>query len=288
MREGVNNFVEGVWQSLNIHSVVDLNYAIGFYKKEIITLEQHFADYFNGSNVAKYLYHNYLMGVDLGEFLQKREFYDKFFYGDLNFFQPLDNKDNLAVVDDFATKPVFFEFVLSSDIYEEIYKQVFDYICQKEVIRIFTERLGNISCTHLSLIDTTTKSQYSTEEKNCFNQVPMSLVRKFFFQLVEQNVLNKDEFENFIAKAFGGNNSIERQTLDLTKTRKIYVIKLFHLFYQKSISDFALEKRKNCISSYKSLLTDNFTNWEHDIEIKNFSRVVSKHPWEDWNSVIKR
>ena len=203
--------------------------------------------------------------------------------------------------------PPILEFRLTEDLYNELYAQVFDFICFKEMIRIFSDRLQLLRVeknesilnknSSIGVLNSDNISQNFTEVStvfknanfdecligdNKFNNVPIEKVIAFFKQLCDKDklVLSELEFNHFIQRAFLGNISIEKQTFNTSKVRKTMIIKMFHQFYQVSINKFNYEKPNIRKDKYVKLLTDNFSNWDHKSVSDNFSRI-GPHIWNE-------
>jgi hypothetical protein len=306
MREAVEKFVNHWLMEINlkIDSAVDRNYAIEYFEKE----QKKWDSIYNSrpepnkeSAAVNYLYHNYLMGEDVAEILKKENFYAHYFYGNDLFFCPLnlpetkDHDNTEDIIDDkndendnqieirYEPTPEF-RFRLTDELYDDLYKQTFDFICIKELLRRFKDDTIQNKLSNLPISNTLiSKLGQSSDINNEFNGVPLDLVRKFFNQLCHKDidVLTPIQLNNFISRAFQGDSSIEKQTLNTSHISKTMIIKLFHLFYKASIQDFSYENSKCGIEKYQKLLTDNFNNWEHAKISNNFSRNVTNSIWHD-------
>jgi hypothetical protein len=297
MRAAVEDFVNRkiIEFNLKIDSSIDREYAIEDFNNEQKKYDSIFD---KPSPASRHLYHKYLMGEDIGGILKNEEFYLTFFYGDELFFcrekmpetkyndktddatdVKVDENDNDRVMS--VEPPPQYHFQLTDELYNDIYKQTFDFICQKEFVRKFKDVFTQNKLSSLPISSKVLPALGSSSDENVFNGVPLNLVKVFFNQLCDQKALTPTQLDNFILRAFQGDLSIEKQTLNTSLTKKTMIVKLFHLFYQKSIANFSWEPRRHCIEKYVELLTDNFYNCEHTVVLKNFSRNVKFHIWID-------
>lgn len=306
MREAVEKFVNHWLMKINlkIDSAVDRNYAIEYFEKEQKKWDSIFnsrPETNNESAALNYLYHNYLMGEDVSEILKKEDFYARYFYGNDLLFCPLnlpetkDYENTEDIIDDknvendnqieIRYEPIpKFRFQLTDALYDDLYNQTFDFICIKELLRKFKDDAFQKKLSNLPISNTLIPELgHSSDINNVFNGVPLDAVKKFFNQLCQKDieVLTPIQLNNFISRAFLGDSSIEKQTLNTSHINKTMIIKLFHLFYKASIQKSSYETRSNCIEKYLKLLTDNFNNWEHTKISNNFSRNVTNSIWHD-------
>ena len=126
---------------------------------------------------------------------------------------------------------------------------------------------------------------------NNFNR-PMHLaeVRKWFIQLAENNSKNGKPFltieqvGQFIERAFVGNVTIQKLTLNMAEGERTSITKLFYLFYQRCTNDYAIEPTKHCKEKYVRLLTDNFTNYNYNTVFGTFNN--SRNAPKQWNTTV--
>jgi hypothetical protein len=286
--------------NLKIDSSVDRDYA-----KEYLNSEQRKCDSMmnRASSASKYLYHKYLLGEDVGGILKNEEFYLNFFHGDELFFcremMPTAKEDaKTEVVTDIEVDdncieslmpvepPPQYRFQLTDELYADIYKQTFEFICHKELLRLIQGDFYQSKLSSLPISSKVLPALGSSSDENVFNGVPLILVKVFFNQLCNKKALTPTQLDNFILRAFQGDLSIEKQTLNTIETKEIAIINLFHIFYRECTAIPQFEPQKNSIKKYKGLLTENFTNWENRDELKNFSRTTSYTIWHK-ETVIK-
>lgn len=304
MREEVETYVNQRWSELKFNSAVDLNYAIEYYQNEIVKCSLFIK---NASNAANELYQLYMLGTDISEKLRDEHFYSKYFYKEPFFVRNTENIQFTGNDEGEVNLPVFLEFQLTEDLYNEVYAQVFEFICFKEMIRIFSDRLNilrnektesilfeNTSIGGLNgfdeLSNVPVKSTVVENRgivgdligENKFNNIPLEKVIAFFKQLcdAEHLVLTELEFNHFIQRAFLGNASIEKQSFNTSKRKKGMIIKLFNLFYNGTFNNFNYEKQYIRKDKYVKLITDNFSNWDHKSVSDNFSRI-GPHIWNE-------
>jgi hypothetical protein len=135
---------------------------------------------------------------------------------------------------------------------------------------------------------TETPPPTDTEEKpntlNKFNKLNIDIVQNYFMQLAENqsknesSFLSKEEVKTFIDRAFNGNNSAKKVTINASKGEKTMVWRLFYNFFNDCTmsSEFEVTKQGNK-EKYVRLLTDNITNWEYDAVFNNFSKSNTKY-----------
>jgi len=296
MRAAVEDFVNQKMNEINlkIDSSIDRDYAT-----EYLNSEQRKCDSMmnRASSASKYLYHKYLMGEDVGGILKNEEFYLNFFHGDELFFcrekMPTAKEDaKTEVVTDIEVDdnciesmmpvepPPQYRFQLTDELYADIYKQTFEFICHKELLRLIKGDFYQNKLSSLPITNTVMPAYGYSSGKNVFNGVPINLVKDFFNQLCNKKVLTPTQLDNFILRAFQGDSSIGKQTLNTLKIKEKAIINLFHKFYQECVAHPKFEPQRNSIKKYKGLLTENFTNWEQKDELKNFSRTTSYSIWK--------
>ena len=135
------------------------------------------------------------------------------------------------------------------------------------------------------------KAADSNNQKNLFNP-PMSLdeIRNWFIQLAENNSENSKPFlsveqvDQFIERAFAGNTQLPKLTLNIAKGERTSITKLFYLYFQRCIQDYAIEPTKHCKEKYVRLLTDNFTNYNHKAVFANFNKSMTAN--KQWDKTI--
>jgi len=108
----------------------------------------------------------------------------------------------------------------------------------------------------------------------------MIIAIEHFYKLIKEKskrnkkpFLNDEQFENFIKRAFLEESTIEKQTLNVNKGEKGFIIKLFHSFYQLS---YEYDSIHHNTKTYIKLLTNNFTNWTFDEVKNNFKDTVAR------------
>lgn len=295
MRAAVEDFVNKKMIEINlkIDSSIDRDYAMEYFNSE---RKKYDSIINNASSASKYLYHKYLMGEDVSRILKNEEFYLIFYYGDELFFlkekmpkTKEDAKTEVVIdveVDDNGNERVMpmepppqYQFQLTDELFDDIYKQTFDFICHKELLRLLKGDCNQNKLSSLPITNTVIPALGYSSDKNIFNGVPLNMVKDFFNQLCNKNVLTPTQLDNFIMRAFQGDLSIGKQTLNTIKYKEIAIINLFHIFYQQCVAIPQFEPQRNSIKKYKGLLIENFTNWEDRDELKNFSRTASYTIW---------
>ena len=305
MREAVEKFVNQKWDELN--SAVDVEYAIRHCYHELMASIRFdlgidwdvyseyevYCHWDDKPHLLEVLYHRYLIGKDIELLIREESFYANNFIDNPVFFilpvietMPNDKEvDEPPIISDNNYKhsqvPIF---RLSENDFTEISASFFEYVCKKQLLRKLSFRHTNRDVDLVNQIDQSPQFiQHQLEARNVFNNVRIEKVRAFFGQLCDDDklVLTEAELGNFISRAFHGDLSIEKQTLNTSLTKKTMIVKLFHLFYQKSIANFSYEPRRHCIEKYVELLTDNFYNYEYAIVSKNFSRSPKHSIWRE-------
>src|SRR5690606_21297005 len=88
-------------------------------------------------------------------------------------------------------------------------------------------------------------SNYGREQgiENKFNQMPMNEVQDHFKPLTEKKNkkgeiwMTEEHFHNFLKRSFGGKMDLPKPKINIGNRGKFAVVKLFYLYYQKSISE---------------------------------------------------
>ncbi len=125
-----------------------------------------------------------------------------------------------------------------------------------------------------------TSNDYWLEKENTFNGMKsLAKVESWFIQLAQtinsdgEPFLTVDEVRLFIRKAFVGEASLSKLTLNMGGRSKANVIGLFHLYYSycnTHHSKIGKIDKQATAKKYIKLLTDNFDNWTFDQIDQNF------------------
>ena len=146
----------------------------------------------------------------------------------------------------------------------------------KEVINSVLLQLGRIDFSNLDFNyyqERVNDTSNFEEVENTFNNEPIKEVKEFFKSLYTEvntggeKFLTKEEFDNFISRAFQNNNSITPLRLRLKRGDKTRVQYLFFEFKEYCKGGKGTNNEK-----YITLLTDNFTNYEFATVKGNFDK----------------
>lgn len=159
----------------------------------------------------------------------------------------------------------------------------------KALARLVNKVTGALEVLALRIKDKeTTPSQTGAEKpvegNNLFcKSMPLEIAKKHFQVFAEKvsrngkTFLSQQELNLFIEKAFGGNNTIPKQTFNIAPQKeKLFIVKRFYEFYCIAVKDY--ENTSQCKEKYIKLLTDNFTNWDYENIKNNFGNKV-KREW---------
>lgn len=130
------------------------------------------------------------------------------------------------------------------------------------------------------------KESQPIEFENKFNQMPIEEVRSHFKPLIEINNpkgiiwMTKEDFEIFIRKSFGEDESLEKPKINLGHGAKMALIKLFYQFYDKCQNEYLTQDRKK--DPFLDLLKNAFnTDIFNNLDKSNFkSKKSMKYIWK--------
>lgn len=159
---------------------------------------------------------------------------------------------------------------------------------EREIVKYFPE----LAYKPTTDINTATSSSLTTDSRiNIFNP-PMTIdeIEKWFIQLANNKSKNGKPFltveqvHQFISRAFLGKSEEPKLRINMAEGERTSITKLFYLYYQRCIQDYAIEPTKQCKEKYVRLLTDNFTNYNYDTVFGTFNN--SRNAPKQWNTPI--
>ena len=120
---------------------------------------------------------------------------------------------------------------------------------------------------------------FSEKRKNCFNNMPLDQVERWFLQLAGNTsksgepFLRVEQIKEFIERAFCGEPFTEKITITTSRGGKGKIVGLFHLYYHECAthqSKIGKIDPELSTGKYIRLLTDYFDNWSFDDVKHNF------------------
>lgn len=110
---------------------------------------------------------------------------------------------------------------------------------------------------------------------NIFNNLDMSLVRKFFYRLVETEgksdrpFITEHELDLFIERAFLGNKTISPIHMTTVHGDGYSIRNLFYIFYRMCKDNGYEPLKRGKQKKYENLLKDNFTGYGNESDVSN-------------------
>lgn len=120
--------------------------------------------------------------------------------------------------------------------------------------------------------------------ENKFNRMPMNEIRSHFKPLTEKKNpsgeiwMTLENFNIFLKRSFGGETHLLKPKINIGNRGKFAIVKLFYLFYQKSLNENLQENSKK--DPFLNLLKDAFDLDDFmDLRGDNFKVDKSKYDW---------